>query len=148
VTSSPWPFRIGLALGAPLMAVGIRGALVNHTDTHPAELARWVIGSAVVHDAALVPIVAVVTWTIRRLLPTWAWPAVRWALFATAVLTVVSRPFVGRYGWNPANPSALDRPYGEGMVVVLVLVWASAAGWLLIDASLHRRHRRSQARSR
>jgi hypothetical protein len=139
VTSSPWPFRIGLALGVPLLLIGIRGVLVNERDTRPAELARWILGSALLHDAVLVPVVAVIAWALRRLLPGWSWPAVRWGLFATAVLVAVSRPFVARYGWTPANRTALDRPYGRGVAVAVAVIWVAAGTWLLVDGLVRRR---------
>ncbi len=125
-------FWIGCALGVPVIAIGIRGALVNARDTHPAELARWIAGSAIVHDAAALPVVAVVAWLGRRYVAGWAWPAVRWAAMTTAILLVVSRPFVAGYGYNPDNPTALPRDYGLGVALALVVVWVTAAGWAVL----------------
>lgn len=126
------PFWVGVAVGLPLMALGVRGALADAVDTHPAELARWVVGSALVHDALVVPVVSVVALVGRRLSPRWAWPPLRWALATTAVLLVVSRPFVARYGYRAANPTALDRPYGAGIAVALGAVWAAAVAWAAV----------------
>ena len=130
---------IGLALGSPIIAWGVRGILVESARTHPAELGRWIIGSAVVHDALLVPLVLAVAWLARRVVPAAAWPAMRWALATTGVLLLVSWPYVRGYGRRPDNPSLLPRDYGQGLLVTLVLVWLVA---LVVAArALHRRAR-------
>jgi len=123
---------IGLALGAPLMAVGVRGALVNADRTNPGELARWLVGSAVVHDAVLLPVVVVVAVVARRLVPARAWPAVRWALATSGIVLLVAWPFVRGYGRRSANPSLLPRNYGLGVAVALAVIWLCALGWIVI----------------
>ena len=82
----------GLAVGVPIMAYGVRGALVDAADTHPAELARWIAGAAVVHDAVLIPLVAVAAWGLRRVVPPRWWGPVRAALVTAAVLALVAVP--------------------------------------------------------
>lgn len=114
---------IGLALGTPLIGWGVRGILLESARTHPTELGRWIIGSAVIHDALVLPVVLVVGVLARRAVPTPAWPPVRWGLATTAVLAIVSWPFVRGYGRSPNNPSLLPRNYGEGVLVVLAVVW-------------------------
>lgn len=117
---------IGLALGVPIIAWGIRGILLESARTHPGELARWIVGSALVHDAVLLPVVVTVAVVGRRLVPVGAWPAVRWALATTAVVALVSWPFVRGYGRRPSNPSLLPRDYGAGVTVAIVMVWLVA----------------------
>jgi hypothetical protein len=124
---------IGLALGLPIVAWGIRGVLLGSRRTHPAELARWIVGSAVVHDALLLPVVLAVAVLARRVVPSRAWPAVRWALATTGVLVLVSWPFVRGYGRRASNPSLLPRDYGTGVLVAVALVWL-AAGVLALHA--------------
>ncbi len=114
---------IGLALGAPVIAWGIRGVLMESARTHPAELARWLVGSAVVHDAVVLPIVASVAVLARRVVSDRAWPAVRWALATSGVVAIVSWPFVRGYGRRASNPSLLPRDYGTGVAVALAAVW-------------------------
>lgn len=118
---------IGLALGVPIMAWGVRGILENATRTHPAELARWVVGSAVAHDALVLPSVVTVAVVARRVTPARLWPAVRWALATTGVVALVSWPFVRGYGRSAGNPSLLPRDYATGVAVALVLVWLVVA---------------------
>ena len=143
-------FWIGAALGSPIIALGIRGAVVNARDTHPAELGRWIAGSAVLHDALVLPVVAAIAFLGRRVVVEWAWPSVRWALMTSAILLVVSRPFVAGYGYNPQNPTALPRNYGLGVAVALVVVWAVAAIWALLlrRQAGHRRWNRKAGRRR
>ena len=117
---------IGLALGTPVMAWGVQGALGDAGDAHPGELARWILGSALVHDLLLLPAALVVGVAARRVLPEVAWPAVRWAMFTTAVLVMVSWPFVRGYGRLADNPSVLPRDYRAGLVLALLVVWGGA----------------------
>lgn len=118
---------IGLALGVPIMAWGVRGVLEESSRTHPGELARWIIGSALVHDALVVPIVLAVAVGARRITPAAAWPSVRWAMATSGVVAFVAWPFVRGYGRRSSNPSLLPRDYGLGVLVCLALVWAAAA---------------------
>jgi len=130
---------IGLALGLPVIAWGIRGVLVESARTHPAELGRWLVGSALVHDAIVLPIVVVVGAAARRIVSDRAWPMVRWALATSGVLLLVSWPFVRGYGRSPGNPSLLPRPYGAGVLVALAAVWLTTGAWLLITRLRRRR---------
>lgn len=128
-------FWIGLAVGAPIVAWGVRDALVLDTRVLPADLARWTAGLLLAHDALLVPLVVGIGLILRRALPAVAWPPIRWALVTTGVLVLVAWPFVRGYGRTPANPSLLDRPYGTGLLVALALTWLAAALWTAIRAA-------------
>lgn len=136
-TTSPRGLLIGLALGGPVIAYGVRGALVDAADTHPGELARWVVGLAVVNDLLVVPATLLVGLLARRWTPGWAWPAVRAGLLVSAVLAAVAWPLVRGYGADPANPSLFPRDYGAGLAAALGAVWAV----VLVAALAARRHR-------
>lgn len=112
----------GLALGVPVIAYGMRGVLVDASDTNPAELARWIVGAAVVNDLVLLPLAGVVGYALRRVSPPAAWPIVRAGALTIGVLTLVAWPFVRGYGRDPANPSLLPRDYGLGLAVVAAVV--------------------------
>lgn len=114
---------IGLALGTPLIGWGVRGILLESARTHPTELGRWIISSAVVHDAVVLPAALAVGVLVRRAVPAPAWPSVRWGLGTTAVIGIVAWPFVRGYGRSPNNPSLLPRDYGQGVLMVFVVVW-------------------------
>lgn len=126
---------VGLAVGGPVIAFGVAGAVGDAASTHPAELARWVVGGALVHDLVLAPIVLAVSWLLGRVARGraggWAGhPAlgpVRWAMATSAVLVLFAWPFVRGYGRNPGVPSLLNRDYGAGLAAYLIAVWAIAA---------------------
>lgn len=137
-TTSRRGLLIGLALGLPVIGYGLRGAIVDAADTHPPELARWVIGTALVHDLVVVPLAAAVALVVRRYTPPFAWPPVRAGLAATAILALVGWPFVRGYGDDPTNPSLLPRNYGVGLAAAIGVVWVAVAAWV---AWRHRRAR-------
>jgi hypothetical protein len=79
----------------PVKAYAVRGALVDAGLTHPAELGRWIVGLAALHDVVLVSIVLALGVALRRRVPRGAWPAVRAALLASAVLRSCAGPSSG-----------------------------------------------------
>ena len=129
-TTSRRGLLIGLALGLPVAGYGLRGAIVDAADTHPPELARWVIGAALLHDLVVVPVAAAVALLLRRVTPRRAWPPVRAGLAATAILALVGWPFVRGYGDDPTNPSLLPRNYCAGLATAIGVVWLVVAAWV------------------
>lgn len=136
-TTSHRGLLFGLALGVPVMAYAVRGTLVDEHLTHPAELARWIVGLAIVHDLVLAPLVLAVSAALHRFVPARARPPVRAALLTSAVLAAVAWPFLRGYGRNPSVPSLLPRNYATGLLAALALTWLVATAWLLL---LRRRH--------
>jgi len=134
-TTSRRGLLAGLAVGVPVMAYAVRGAVVDERLTHPFELTRWIVGLAVVHDLVLVPVVLALGTGLRRGLPTRAWVPVRAALLTTAVLSAVAWPFVRGYGRSSTVPSLLPRDYGAGLAIALAVVWLLAALWTLLRRS-------------
>jgi hypothetical protein len=124
-TTSSKGLLIGLVLGAPLLAFGIGGALVDADDTKPIALAAWVVGLAVAHDLVLVPTVLALGWAVRRVVPDGATRGLlRAGLVVSAGLCLVAYPLVSGFGRSEAVPSLLARDYGRGLAVYLVVVWA------------------------
>ena len=138
-TTSRRGLLVGLALGLPVIAYGLWGVLVDADRTHPTELARWVVGSALVADLLLVPALIVVGAGARRATPRSWWPTVRTALMVTGSLALVAWPFVREYGRDPANPSLLPRNYAGGLAAAVAVVWAVAAAVLAGRWAAHRR---------
>lgn len=132
-TTSRRGLVVGLALGTPVMAYGVQGALVDAQDTRPVELASWVVGSALANDLVVVPLVLAVGAVTRRVTPRAAWPAVRTGLIVTGALCLVAWPFVRGYGRDPRIPSLLDRNYAAGLAMAVAVVWALVAAWLLVS---------------
>jgi hypothetical protein len=109
------------------MIFGVRSALVDACDTHPAELGRWLVGSAVVHDLVLLPAVAALAWVLRRLVPAAAWPAVRAGALVAGAFLLAGWPYVAGYGASPGNPSLLPRDYRLGALVTVSAIVAVTA---------------------
>lgn len=138
-TTSRRGLLVGLAVGLPVIAFGVRGALVDGSRTHPGELARWIVGAAVVNDLVLVPVVLAAGWLGRRLVPRDLWPSVRAGLVTTGVLALVAWPFVRGYGADPRNPSLLPRSYGAGLAAAIAVVWVVVAALSLARRARERR---------
>jgi hypothetical protein len=132
---------VGTVVGVALMAVGVWRAVAERHDTHPSELARWVVAADLVHDLLVAPVVVAVGWLVGRVLPRTVRAPVRWALATTAVLCLVAWPYVRGYGRNPTIPSLLDRNYAVGLGVYVGSVWVVAAAWATV-AALRARARR------
>ena len=54
-TPSGLAWRLGLAFGGAIFAVGLYGLLANAQQTKPGSVLRWVAGSLIAHDAILAP---------------------------------------------------------------------------------------------
>lgn len=145
-TTSRRGLLVGLALGLPVIAYGIRGVIVDSARTHPAELARWVVGAAAVNDLVVLPVVLAVGWAARRVCPSDLWPTVRTGMVTTGVLALVAWPFVRGYGRDPANPSLLPRDYRAGLLAAIVTVWVGVAAGVVISRVRRRRRAGSSVR--
>jgi hypothetical protein len=120
-------FWIATAVGWAVMAGAVIGAFGDRRDAQPIVLARWLVGSALLHDLLWLPIVAVVGVVLARVGRGGRVPGpVRWAVATSAVLVLIAWPFVRGYGRNRGNPSLLPRNYAHGLVAYLVLTWLLA----------------------
>jgi hypothetical protein len=142
-TTSRRGLLVGLALGLPVISYGLWGVLVDADRTHPAELARWVVGSAAAVDLLVVPAVIAIGAVARRVTPRPWWPTIRAALVVTGSLALVAWPFVRGYGDDPANPSLLPRDYPAGLASAVVVVWVLAAARLAWRWAATRRRTRT-----
>ena len=104
--------------------------------------ATFFLGSLVGHDFLLAPLVVLAGVLLARMLPPLVKAPVQAGLIVTGVLVLIEWPFVRRYGIRPDTPSALPRNYAHGLLLVLALVWAVIAGWVIMRLSNHRRGRR------
>ncbi|TDD69868.1 hypothetical protein E1262_11380 [Jiangella aurantiaca] len=126
-----------LVAGAGIVGYGLVGAWGDRADTHPADLAVWLGGAGVAHDAVVAPAVIVVALGTRWL-PRAARLPVRLGLALTALLTVLFWPVVRGWGRSPSVPSALPLEYGRNLLVVLALIW------LVVGAVVTARWRRER----
>lgn len=117
-------FWIGLVIGVVVMAYGVKGLLGAADATQPSNLAAFFVGAGIVHDAVFAPIVVLVGWLTRRLVPPVARNPVRIALALSMLLVVFTWPLVRRWGARDSNPSLLPLDYGHNVVVGLTGIWA------------------------
>ncbi|MDQ4131618.1 MAG: hypothetical protein M3179_00050 [Actinomycetota bacterium] len=120
-------FWVSAAVGWVFIGAGLRGILQKHIDTRPDELARFVVGGALVHDLLIAPVVIVAGVAVARVVSGRTRAVVQAALVVTAVVALFSYPLVRGYGLATNNPTSLPHNYAANLLVVLGLVWAAAA---------------------
>jgi len=119
-------------VGWVVIGVGIWGLFSHRLDTRPANLARFVVGGALLHDLVIAPVVLVAAVALTRLLPGRARATVTAALVITGVLALFSYPLVRAYGLATHNPTSLPHDYALNLTIVVGVVWAVAAGALIV----------------
>ena len=118
-----WP---GLAVGTPLMAIGVWGVLRDAAVTSPFNFALWFIGGNLVHDFLLSPAVFIIGFVLRRRVPGRHLGRVQWGLVLSGiVLLFATIPLLG-LGKSRLEPTVQPLNYGLGVAVTLAVVWASA----------------------
>jgi hypothetical protein len=128
---------VGAVVGVPVLGYGIWGLLRDHALTHPPDAVTWIVGSAVVNDLVLLPLLGVVGWVATRPLPAGARPTVRLGLAISAVLALVAWPQAADLGDSQrGNPTVLPRDELAGLLAYLAVVW------LVVGLLLLRRARR------
>lgn len=143
-TSTSWRpgLIIGLAVGLPIMAVGIADFATHFDSTDFRSFARFYVGGDILHDAVVAPLAALVGVLVLRRVPAIARAPVRAALFGTAIAIAVAWPALRGYGRArvPHNSSVQPLDYTTAVATVLAVVWAASAIWF--GVALVRRHRR------
>lgn len=138
-TTSRGGLVVGLVLGVPILVYGIRGVFVDARSTHPAELARWVVGVALAHDLVVAPLVLALGFVVGRIVRDAAILRVlRAGFLVSAALALVAWPFVRGYGRTTAVPSLLPRNYALGLGAYLAVTWA-VVGVVVLVVSWRRR---------
>lgn len=125
-------FWISAAAGWAVIAFGVRGILEHSLDTRPANLARFVVGGALLHDLVVAPLVILVGVLVVRTVPGRARAVVQGALIVSAILALFSYPLVRAYGLAANNPTSLPHNYTANLLVVLGVVWAVAAAVVVV----------------
>ena len=125
-------FWCSAAAGWAVIGFGLRGIFEHSLDTRPANLARFVIGGALLHDVIVAPLVILAGVAVARAVPGRARAVVQAALVVTGMLALFSYPLVRAYGLAANNPTSLPHNYTANLLVVLGVVWAVAAVLVLL----------------
>ena len=135
---------VGLAVGLPLMAVGIVNFATHFDSAEFRSFARFYVGGDILHDAIVAPVAALVGLFVLRRVPTITRAPLRAALFATAITIAVAWPALRGYGRArvPHNASVQPLDYTTAVATVVAVAWAASALWL--GVAVVRRRRRSR----
>lgn len=106
-------------------AMNLLTSLTRWSDLISAAL--WGLLPVLVSDLALMPILAVISWLVARLLPGMVRRPVVVGLIMTGTVLAVAWPFLGGWGRRADNPSLLDLNYPLGVGIILVIIWAGVA---------------------
>jgi hypothetical protein len=120
-------FWLSALAGWAVIGYGLRGLLQHHLGTNPPELAKFVVGGALIHDLFVAPLVLGAGVLLARAVPAGLRAIVQAALIISASLALLSYPLVRDYARILHNPSSLPRNYTANLAIVLGVVWAVAA---------------------
>lgn len=126
------PFWVGLATGTPVMVFGVAWVLGHPGKGKPVELAKWVIGANLLHDAVAAPVACLIGVLLVTRLPATVRAPVRAGLFASAAVLAVAYPALRGFGRSSTNPTELPLDYTTAVATSLGIVWAAAALWCVI----------------
>lgn len=119
-------FWITAAIGWAVIAWGVVGIVSNSLDTRPANLARFVVGGALLHDLLVAPLAILAGVLLTRTVPARARAPVQAALAITALVALFAFPLVRGYGLAANNPTSLPHNYGLNLAIILGVIWAVA----------------------
>jgi hypothetical protein len=125
-------FWVSAAIGWVVIGIGLRGIFQHSLDTRPANLAKFVVGGALLHDLLIAPVVLLAAVGLARRVPARARATATAALVVTGVVALFSYPLVRAYGLAAHNPTSLPHNYALNLTIVLGLVWAVAAAVLVV----------------
>jgi hypothetical protein len=109
-----------IAAGLLIMLYGVTGAIL---DADVSLIGVIVFGTVllVLHDGVFLPLVAGAGTLLRRFVPSGWQAAVRFAAITDLAVVVVALPLVLGYGRDAGNPTVLPRPYGKGLILILIV---------------------------
>ncbi len=131
-------FWISAVAGWAVIGFGLRGIFEHSLDTRPANLARFVVGGALLHDLVVAPLVILVGVVVARAVPVRGRAVIQAALAISGIVALFSYPLVRAYGLAANNPTSLPHNYARNLLVVLGVVWAVAAAALVLRLRVKR----------
>lgn len=134
-------------IGVAAIGYGALRILTDAKDTKPLALVKWLIGSLLVHDLLIAPVVVGLGWLLVRFVPPRARTFVQAGLVTGGLVGALGVVLVWRQGKSSARSLALlQQNYAANLLVLLVIIAAVTAACYLISVSLvNRRNTRPPA---
>ncbi|BCY11309.1 hypothetical protein [Actinoplanes sp. L3-i22] len=110
-----------IGAGLLIMGYGVLGAILD-ADVNLVGVLVFGAVLLVLHDGFFLPLVAGVGRVLRRFVPARWQATVRLAAITDLAVIVVALPLVLGFGRDAGNPTVLPRPYGKGLLLILILV--------------------------
>jgi hypothetical protein len=138
----PW-FWVSVVAGASIASVGVRTFFDTYADApRRFELAKWIIGSDIVHDAFIVPATIAIGVLVHRFVPVRVRPAVQFGAIATGTLLLLAWRPLEHSGAGKHNLTVQPLDYTTATATALAVVWLIALVWAAL-ISWHNRAPRS-----
>ncbi|MYR04846.1 hypothetical protein GTV32_00160 [Gordonia sp. SID5947] len=120
----------------------IRGLMLiwSFSSSDQVSIVLWLAAGLLIHDLVFAPLCLLVAAITRRALPPgWCTPVLL-ALAYTNLLVLLALPVLAPRpaGERPDNATILDRPFGWGLTIAILLVWAVVGVVLLVRARTRR----------
>ncbi len=119
--------RLLYVAGAVLVGWGGYGLMTAARHPRPLPWLSFFVGSALLNDLVLAPLVIGVGVLAVRLVGKSVRPYLTSGLIISAVVSLVAFPLVAGYGRRSDNPSIQPLDYSRGLLVTLAAVWSAVA---------------------
>ncbi len=129
--------RLLYVAGTLLVGWGVYGLMTAARHPRPLPWLSYFIGSALVHDLVLAPIVIGAGVIAVRVVGASLRPYVTSGLIISAAVTLVAFPLVRGYGRRGDNLSIQPLDYSRGLLVTLVAIWIGVTAVAFIRRQRH-----------
>ena len=119
------PFRLALGtVGAATVGYAIVSILRDTDHTKPIEVAKWLIGTVIIHDGVIAGVTVGVAWLIARVVPRRARAFVQSGLAVAAVTTLFALPLIYRRGKSSPGSTLVRQNYVGNLTIILAAIAA------------------------
>lgn len=123
-------------VGLAAIGYGALRILTDAKDTKPIALAKWLIGSLLVHDLLIAPVVIGIGWLLARFVPARARAFVQAGLVTGGLVCAVGVLLIWRQGKTSARSLALlQQDYAANLLVLLAIIALVTVTCYLISVS-------------
>jgi hypothetical protein len=123
-------------IGVAAIGYGLLRILTDAKDTKPIALVKWLVGSLLVHDLLIAPVVVGIGWLLNRYLPPRAGAFVQAGLVTGGLVSALGVLLIWRQGKSSARSLALlQQNYLGNLLVLLAIIAAGTTACYLISVS-------------